>query len=412
MNEKLKKIITEVCRCLLGVVFIFSGTVKNIDPVGGALKFDDYLGAFHLSSLKAISLFASINLSGLEFLLGLCLLVAVYRRLTTICLLLFMSFMTLLTLYLAIFNPVHDCGCFGDAFILTNWQTFFKNILILLPATIVTFLFYKKMTPLYSYRAYWFVPLFGYIFMLGFSYYNYYNLPVKDFRPYSVGSNIPQKMSIPEDAPLDEIEFIYAKDGKQKTFSMASLAEIDSTWTFVDSKIVKEGYRPPIISFELYDASDNNISDAILEEDKTVFLLVSPHLEDASDSNSDEINSIYDYARKHGYAFYGVTASAHESIEEWNNTTGAEYPFLTADDVTLKTIIRANPGLVMLRSGTIIQKWHYSNLPHEEVINAEIESLLNGEAKKNNPWIWIICCFVLPLLLVWLYDFKFLRQQT
>ena len=213
-----RKIIAEICRIILGATFLFSSIVKAIDPVGGAIKQEDYFSAFGLSVINPLAMFTSMNLSAVEFVLGLCIIMAVYRKLITICMLAFMTFMTLLTLYLAIFNPVHDCGCFGEAIIITNWQTFFKNIFILLPASIVTFVYHKKMTPIYTYKTYWFVLFFGYFFSVGFSYYNYYNLPIIDFRPFKTGANIPQLMAFPDDAQQDEYHFIYKKDGKKKAF--------------------------------------------------------------------------------------------------------------------------------------------------------------------------------------------------
>lgn len=404
-----RKIITEICRIILGITFIFSGTVKAIDPVGGAIKMEDYFGAFGLSFLNPIALFASINLSAVEFLLGVCILMAVYRKFTTICMLVFMSFMTLLTLYLAIFNPVHDCGCFGEAIILTNWETFFKNFLLLLPASIVVFIYHKKMTPVYTHKVYWFVVLFGYLFSVGFSYYNYDHLPIMDFRPYKVGANIPQLMSFPENAPQDQYEFIYEKDGKRESFTPETAPAGDPSWTFVDAKLIKPGYVPPITSFELYDANEDNIAEEILADENGIFLLISPKLEKASDKNIDEINNIYDYSVEHHLKFYCVTSSTKEAVDTWINNTGAEYPFLTADDVTLKTIIRANPGLVLLKSGTILDKWNHNDIPSEETVDAIINEFQDLSGEKNNKemnlWVWIVCSFTLPLLLVWIYDY-------
>ena len=403
-----KKIIAELCRIILGATFIFSGTVKAVDPIGGAIKIEDYFAAFGLSAFNPISLFASLNLSAIEFLLGLCILTAVYRKLTTICMLAFMAFMTFLTLYLAIFNPVHDCGCFGEAIIITNWQTFFKNLLVLFPASIVTYIYHKKLTPLYTYKIYWFVLLFAYLFPMGFSYYNYYHLPIMDFRPYKIGANIPQLMSFPENATQDEYAYIYEKDGKKESFTIANIPSDDS-WSFVERKLIKQGYIPPITSFEIYDSNEDNVAEDILAEENGIFLLIAPNLEKASDKKIDEINNIYDYSVERHLPFYCITSSSREIIEEWVNNTGAEYSFLTADDVTLKTIIRANPGLIILKSGTVLTKWNYNDIPSEETANEVINNLLNpsGETtgKENSPWVLVICCFSLPLLLVWIYDY-------
>ena len=409
MNIDYRKIITEICRVILGATFLFSGTVKSVDPVGGVIIMEEYFGAFGLTALNPLALLASINLSALEFLLGLCILVAVYRKLTTFCMLVFMTFMTVLTLYLAIFNPVHDCGCFGQAIILTNTQTFLKNALVLLPAAIVTFIYHKKMTPVYTYKVYWFAVIFGYVYAVGFAYYNYYHLPLIDFLPYKTGVNIPQQMSFPPDAPQDEYDFIYEKDGKKKAFKPQDAPFDDDSWTFVTRKLIKQGYIPPIISFEIYDADDNNIADRLLEDDKGVFLLISPNLEKASDKHIDEINNIYDYAVEREMLFYCVTIPSKNDIDEWIHNTGAEYPFLSSDDVMLKSIVRANPGLVLLKSGTILQKWNHNDIPSEETAENVIEELLNPTDKKINKemnrLLGFSGCFVLPLLLVWTYDY-------
>ncbi|MBR2496858.1 MAG: DoxX family protein, partial [Parabacteroides sp.] len=158
MNEIKKdtiiKIITEFCRLLIGVVFIFSGFVKAVDPMGGGIKISEYLTSFGLESLEAFSVLISFNLSAIEFTLGVCMLLGAYRRYTAFFALLFMAFMTPLTLYLALFDPVSDCGCFGDALILSNWETFFKNVALLV-ATIITFSYNQRLLPFYTYRVYW-----------------------------------------------------------------------------------------------------------------------------------------------------------------------------------------------------------------------------------------------------------------
>jgi len=411
-----RKIITELCRIILGATFLFSGTVKSVDPVGGVIIMEEYFNAFGMSALNPIALFASINLSAIEFLLGLCILLAVYRKLTTFCMLVFMSFMTILTLYLAIFNPVHDCGCFGEAIILTNIQTFLKNALVLLPSAIVTFIFHKKMTPIYTHKVYWFAIVFGYLYAVGFTYYNYFHLPIIDFLPYKTGVNIPQQMTFPEDAPQDIYDFIYEKEGVKKAFKPEAAPFEDDSWSFVDRKLIKQGYIPPITSFDLYDSMRTNIYDRILENQRGVFLLISPLLEKASDKHIDEINNIYDYAVEQDLAFYCVTSSSKEQIDAWIQNTGAEYPFLTADDVMLKSIVRANPGLVLLKSGTILQKWNHNDIPSEETAEAVIEELLNptDEKKSNekNLYFWVVCYFLLPLLLVWVYDYFRNRRKN
>ena len=411
-----RKIAVEVCRIILGVTFIFSGFVKAIDPVGGIIKIEDYFAAFNLTYFNSLSTLISFNLFAIEFMLGVCILMAVYRQLITLCMLAFMSFMTLLTLYLAIFNPVHDCGCFGDAIIITNWETFFKNVFVLFPASVVTYIYHKQLQPIYTYKTYLFVVLIGYLYPVGFGIYNYVHLPIMDFRPFKIGVNIPDNMAFPEDAPLDEYLYIYQKDGKKKSFTPANSPVDDSTWSFVEAKLVKAGYVPPILSFELYNDEELNISERLLSNANGVFLLVAPKINKASDKHIEEINNIYDFAIAHNMLFYGVTNSPKTDVNTWINNTGAEYPFLFADDVTLKTMIRSNPGLVLIKSGTILKKWHHNDLPSENEADSVIQALLNATdtstGKEKSPWIWIIGCFVLPLSLVWVFDYLIRRKKN
>lgn len=410
-KESIRKIVAECCRALLGAVFVFSGTVKAIDPVGGAIKIGEYLASFGLDKLQPLAVALSFNLSAIEFTLGVCLLLGVYRRYTTFLTLLMMAFMTPLTLYLALFDPVSDCGCFGDAWILTNWETFFKNI-VLLAAAIYVFIHNQRLTAFYTYKVYWFVPLFAYVYCIGFAYRNYTHLPVVDFRPYKVGANIPALMTVPEGAPADEYRysFIYEKDGVKKEFSLDDVPADDSTWTFVDSKteLIRQGYVPPIAGFNLYNAEDEDVTDRILHNPRPVLLLIAPKLEEADDEKMDEINNVYDYALENDIDFYCVTGSGDEAITQWNDYTGAEYPYLMADEVLLKTIIRANPGLVLLRNGTILAKWHANDIPSEDELPEVMEMYLSGKSIKNKEegrLITNLFTFTVPLLLVWLYDY-------
>lgn len=413
------KVIAEVCRVLLGVVFIFSGFVKAVDPMGSAIKVGDYITAFGMDFLSPLVTLISFNLSAIEFVLGVCMLLGVYRKFVTFLTLLFMVFMTPLTLYLAIFDPVSDCGCFGDAIVISNWETFFKNV-VLLAASILTFIYNQRLLQAYTYKAYWFVALYSYLFIMGFSYRNYYHLPIIDFRPYKIGANIPELMAIPEGTPQDEYRysFIYEKNGVRKEFTLDDYPADDPEWTFVDSKteLIQKGYEPPIEAFQIYNPEGEDVTDEILMNDEGILLLIAPRLEKAKDERIDEINNLYDYALEHQIEFYCITGSSVDAIEIWSDNTGAEYPFLIADETLLKTIIRSNPGLVLMHNGTILMKWHYKDIPEEEDIERVLTSYLQGreeEYRKQDVRLRTnLLIFTLPLLFVWFYDYLRNRRKT
>lgn len=413
-----KKIIAECCRILLGIVFIFSGTAKAIDPVGGAIKIEDYFLAFGLDNWSPFALMLSFFLASSEFALGVGMLAGIYRRYVSLILLLFMCVMTPLTLYLAIADPVSDCGCFGDVLVITNWQTFYKNIVLLI-AAIIAFIYNQRLFQVYTFKVYWFVALYAYAFCFGFAYANYKKLPIVDFRPYKVGANIKQLMEIPEGAPQAEYSysFIYEKDGVQKEFTLENYPANDSTWTFIDQKneLIRPGYEPPVSGFIVYDDANNDITGQLLDNRKGVFLLISPKLDEADDSRLEEINNVYDYAKEYGYDFYCLTASTPEAIREWSDNTGAEYPFCLADETILQTMIRSNPGLMLLKDGTILAKWPYTGIPGEEELKPVMDGYLNQAApaktKEDGRILTNLLTFTLPLLFVFFYDYLVNRRK-
>lgn len=408
-KERIIKVVAEICRLLLGITFIFSGTVKAIDPEGTIIKMGDYFTAFGWGHTVWSDAVLSFIMIAFEFMLGVCILLGVYRRLSTLGILLFMAIMTPVTLYLALYNPVPDCGCFGDALIITNWQTFYKNV-VLSVAAIIAFIYCKRLTPCYSDRVHSFVALFSFAFCIAFCYWNYNHLPIVDFRPYKVGANIPKLMEIPADAPQDEYVFIYEKDGKKKEFKLEEAPAGDSTWTYIDARLVKQGFIPEVSSFDLYDKLGDNLAEEVLAQPKPLFLLVMPHIEEASEAHIAQIEEVLDYAQAHGFRFYGVTASTETQCREWINHTGLNIPFLTADDVLLKTIVRSNPGLVLMKQGTILAKWHHNDIPPA----SELKQFIDGNGPRNRSTsqnrAYVILAFVLPLLLLWGGD-KALRRK-
>ncbi len=381
----MKKVITFV-RILAGAVFIFSGIVKGVDPAGSAIKFGEYLEAFHLDFLHFLVLPMAFLLPLLEFLIGISLLFNIHVRWGERGFLWFMLFFTPLTLILALFNPVSDCGCFGDAVVLTNWQTFGKNVALLAMAF---FLHHRRhllqptrppatdhlLTGAYA------------LFFLFLAWYSYVHLPLFDFRPYKIGANIPQEMTIPEDAPHDvyETTLIYEKDGVQKEFTMDNFPWQDTTWKFVDQRtvLVKRGYIPPIHDFSIVMPDGTDITDMVLSSKDPVFLLISPDFSEASEAGLNRAVRLFEALEKKGIAMYVVTASPEESAVE---RFGSHYPvpWTGMDETTCKTVIRSNPGLVLVKEGTILAKWHHRDIPGPSLASEDLLSFSVSRLRKQN----------------------------
>ena len=402
---------TNACRFLLAAVFIFSGFVKAVDPLGTQYKIQDYLEVFGwAASVPAFLPFlASVLQAMVEFCLGVYLLFGIRRRMTTLFVVLIMGVMTPLTLWLALSNPISDCGCFGDAVTLTNWETFGKNVLLLIAAVSV-FKWGNRITPLVTKRFDWLVAMYTFLYISGMTLYCYRELPVFDFRPYHIGADIRKGMEIPEgEKPtVYETRFILQKDGVEKEFTLENYP--DSTWTFVDSKtMVKEqGYEPPIHDFSIIRQEDGeDITDEVLDDDNYTFLLVAHQLSQADDSTIDLINELYDYSVEHGYQFYCLTSSPDSDIEDWQERTGAEYPFCLMDDITLKTMIRSNPGLMLLKNGVVINKWSVNSLPDEYVLTDRLEKLPLAQINEktfSHKVVLVLAWFVFPLLFFSMVD--------
>lgn len=375
MNNKPLSIFGAAARTLLGLTFIFSGFVKAVDPLGTVYKIEDYLNAFggFFTQLVPAAPYAACALILFEFVLGVLLTFNVWTKVTSWLALAMMLVMTPLTLYLAITNPITDCGCFGDAIHLSNWATFGKNVVLLL---LVAVLLLAK-DHLF---ATWVQPINILICVLAFCLcgglmtYSLLHLPPVDFRPYKIGNNIPELMvvEIPEDAPRDEYEyrFIYEKDGVQQEFTLDNYPKNDSSWVFVEqtSKLIKKGYEapePPVHDFVLTLTDEEtgdiyDMTDEILEQD-SVTLAIMYKIEKASRKMVAKLNRLYEHSMETGMLFYAVTGSGEREVEIWRAETGAEYPILSCDGVTLKTIVRANPGIVVLHQGTVADKYNLRN---------------------------------------------------
>lgn len=412
------KLWTNICRFLLAVVFIFSGFVKAIDPLGTLYKFQDYGVALGISDFFPNSVFYlfAVLLAIVEFCLGIYLFFGIRRRIAPRFALLVMSVMTPLTFWLAVANPISDCGCFGDAVVLTNWETFWKNV-VLLVAAVSLLKWRKNIFPLVSIRFDWLIALYSWVYIIGIISYSGWNLPVFDFRPYHIGAHIREGMEIPEGKEPTQYEtrFILQKDGVEKEFTLEEYP--DSTWRFVDSRTVvkKRGYEPLIHDFSMVRQDDGtDITDEVLDDEGYTFLLIAHQLETADESSVDLINELYDYSLEYGYPFYCLTASSDVEIMKWQDYAGAEYPFVTMDGITLKTMIRSNPGILLLKQGTVINKWSANNIPDEYELTAPLEELPIGTIQQQSTGekvFWVLVWFVCPLFLVCVLDVYWKRYS-
>ncbi len=493
-----------------------------VDPLGSAYKFGDYFTAMHLEFLNEAALLLAIFMCAAELIIGISLLFNLVPKIVSWGVLLFMGVFTPLTLWLAVANPVSDCGCFGDALILTNWQTFFKNIVI---DVFVVILFWqrKKFKP--AYGPFWQWTL-GFVFA-GFCFwltlYCLNNLPVIDFRPYHIGANISEGMVVPDEekdnVDVYESVFIYEKNGEQKEFNETNLP--DTTWSFVDAehRLVEEGYRPPIHDFtiepiyipgyspepveetyvNLYDAEfvytkddiseiytveslpdstwsfeeivyeseldpalvnlyyltpdggeetftvnnrpgidyifldaeypietsgvsipyGEDITDLVLADENYFFFVVMTHVDDANSENLEKINEIAAFCEQESYNFYCLTASNAEEIQEFVKENDPIYNFYNTDPITLKTVVRSNPGLVLLKKGTVIDKWSSKNIPDVNDMRKDLmgRSLSIQKANTENN---IALTYALALLLfmaifhiiyTWLVQNKYISKN-
>ena len=411
MSQRLLKMIVNLCRIIVAVTFIFSGFVKAIDPIGTQYKLQDYLGSIGMAGILPnwTLLAVAVFLAAIEFCIGIFLLFAIQRRLISKLTVAFMAFMTMVTVWIVVADPVKDCGCFGDALHLTNTETLIKNIVLLVCSLAIMY------RPLAMFRFVsksnqWIVTNYTIVFILVSSGLSLYYLPIFDFRPYHIGVNIPRGMEIPKGAKLPQFKttFIMEKNGQRKEFALDNYP--DASWKFIDSKTVQtsEGYIPPIHDFSITDNKTGlDLTNSVLSHKGYTFLLIAPHLETADDSNFGDIDRLYEYAQSYDIPFYCLTASTTKAIKRWIDLTGAEYPFCITDEAVLKTIIRSNPGLLLLKDGTIINKWSHNNLPNEAKLSRPISQSSLGKMPKDSvpaKILEIVLWFILPLTLLTLAD--------
>lgn len=378
-KQILKNIGVNVCRFILAATFLFSGFVKANDPLGTVYKLEDYLAAWGITGIPELFvLLVALALAFFEFGLGIYLLFGMRRKRTSRVAFAFMAVMTVLTIYIYFVNPVTDCGCFGDAIILTNGQTLLKNI-FLLAAAFVLLKWHEYERHLVKSSIYWIVSTISILAIMAYAVYCIYALPVIDFRPYKVGTDIRKMLEVPEEQrPQFKVTIVYEKDGKTLELDIDD-DDPDSTWHYVETKreMIKSADHNMMADFYIQE-DDFEITEDILATDGYLFFLVAPILQTADEGGMDKYNDLYDYTQQNDMEFYCLTASDPEACSHWADYTGAEYIFYNSDERALKTVVRANPGLVMIKDGIILKKWSNWNFPTPEEVEAIVKANEKG----------------------------------
>lgn len=371
--------LTHIARILVGCLFIFSGFIKANDPLGFSYKLEEYfevfkadtgLGMFEWFAHIALPLAIIICVS--EMLLGVMLLIGYKRDLTLWLLFAQIAFFTFLTFYSACYNKVTHCGCFGDFLKLKPWESFWKDIALMI---LITLLFAGKehINDLTFPSLQVTIFIIGAIASFAFPIYAYRNLPPLDFRAYAIGMNIKENMKPGTDyqPPVYETRFKYEnlKTHEVKEFDLKNYPWEDTlTWKWVatDNVLTKEAVNPPkITDFTVNDANGNPITDSLLNNKDYSFLLVCYDLKKTEEDESlhAKINDFYTLATKENKKIIGLTASSAEEINAYKHAHQALYDFASVDAIVLKTMVRSNPGLILIKDGTVIMNWHHNNFP-------------------------------------------------
>ncbi len=370
------KAVLWIVRIIVGVLFIFSGLIKANDPLGLSYKMVEFFEVLHLSFLVPYALAFSVLMIAFEIIAGIAVLLGYAYRLFSFLLLILIIFFTFLTGFALFSGKIKECGCFGDCIKITSDQSFYKD-LILLVLIVILFIYRKHIKPLFPNTLGTVLMLAGTIFSFYIQYHVLNHLPVVDCLAFKVGNNIPANMKVPEGAIPDKYEtvFIYEKDGKQQEFSMTNYPWEDSTWKFVDrkDKLVQKGNAEPAIKdFSLTDASGTDLTEQILAEPGYVFLVIMKDPTKANTSNMDKLKKLYEKTVMLNIPFYMVSGGSPENNDKFKaaNNLG-DMPFLVMDGTVAKTAMRANPGLMLIKAGTIVGKWHNNDFPSDVAVNSD-----------------------------------------
>ncbi len=350
------------CRILLGLLFIYSGFTKGVDPLGTMYKVEDYYIAYGFDWALPLAIYQSFIMNAVEFILGVSLLLKLKPKLVTILTALMMAAFTFMTYMDAMYTKVPDCGCFGEALIITNWQTFYKNLTI--DGFVLVLLFsLRKSKPFFFPQVEWNMIFITALLFVGFELYNYSYLPVIDFRAYAVGNRL-----VPEDPEPVEYYLTYknTETDSVQEYRSENLPWNDEEWMSKWEFVAQRVHDPNIgkgadLSFE--DSDGFNVTSGYIENPDPQFMLVSWTLKEFNKKHIEKILQFADSCHSDGAGFILLTASDDEEIAAFRAETGFQDEIFRADDIELKTVVRANPGLVLLQDATVLGKWHWRKFP-------------------------------------------------
>ncbi len=361
-------VLRAISRVILGLTFLFSGFVKVIDPVGVGLIIEEYFKIAGFGSFPFFYQTMGVMLSGSEMLLGITVLLGLRMRLSCIVMFGYLSFFTVITFFLAIFNPISDCGCFGEAVKLTNWQTFYKNLVLMLFG-IVLLLQRDKFIPIAPVKWEWIFTGGFAAFIAILSFYSFRNLPMIDFMEFKVGTNIRERLNFV--SQKDDISFettlIYSKNGRKYEFTIDNLP--DSTYTFVDSKtkeVSRSRLRQPL-DFAVTDDAGNYITDSLLSLKGPLFIAVSPFIETMRTGAIKRLSLFYDSVKARDYHFIMLTGSSQNNINIAVDENNIDFDIFSSDFKTLYALNRSNGGVVYMKDGVVISKWSSHSLPVKSI---------------------------------------------
>ena len=359
------KYLVGFCRVFVGVLFIISGLIKLNDPLGFSFKLEEYFsqGVLDLPIFMPYALAISIIVVIVEVLLGAMLLLGFWPKATVWSLLAMIVFFTFLTWYSAYFNKVTDCGCFGDAIKLTPWESFTKDV-VLLVLILVLFVGLRYIKPLFNTNITRIISGVSLVGCVLFCYHVLHHLPAKDFRPYKIGANIQEGMEIPEDAPKAVYDYAwkFEVNGQEKIITTTGDYPTVEGGTFIDveTTLVQAGYEPPVHDFTI-EKDGEDFTSFMLEEPKLV-TVIAYDLAKSDLEAFERVKKATDKAIQKGYKVIGMSASSDEVGASIKSEYNLNFDFYFTDETTLKTIVRSNPGVLVLERGTIKQKVHFNDL--------------------------------------------------